>query len=73
MTILIKYKENHSKNTLDKSPLQVDNLIKRLCNEALQRRFEIKQRHQQPLQGGFAPKQGGFALLQRRFWVKQGG
>jgi len=38
----------------------------------LQGRFEIKPRHQKPLQGGFAPKQGGFVSLQRRFRVKQG-
>ena len=73
MTILIKYRENHPKFTLDKAPLQVDNLIKRLCNASLQRRFETKQRHQQPLQRGFASKQGGLDSLQGRYRVKSGG
>ncbi len=58
--------------TVDKAPLQVDNSIKQGCNASLQGRFEIKPRHQKPLQGGFAPKQGGFVSLQRRFRVKQG-
>ena len=65
-------REIRPKFTVDKAPLSVDNLIKRLCNEALQRRFEIKQRHQKPLQGGLRLKQSGFASLQRRLRVKQG-
>ena len=70
--ILINYKGNHPKYTLNKAPLQVDNLIKRLCNASLQRRFEIKQRYQKPLQGGFAPKRSGFESLQGRFRMKSG-
>ncbi len=47
--------------TVDKTPLSVDNSIKQGCNASLQRRFEIKRRHQKPMQGCFAHKQRGFA------------
>ena len=71
MIILINYRGSQPKFTVDKAPLSVDNSIKQVDNASLQGCFEIKQRHQKPLQGGFAPKQVGLASLQRRFRIKQ--
>ncbi len=57
MTFLHFDRVETSNFTVDKTPLSVDNSIKQGCNASLQRRFEIKQRHQKPLQGDFAAKQ----------------
>jgi hypothetical protein len=53
--------------------MQVDNSIKQGCNASLQGRFEIKQRDQKPLQGGFAPKQRWLCFIAEAFSGKTGG
>ena len=60
------------KNTVDKAPMSVDNLIKQVDFTSLQGCFGKKPREQKPLQSGFYPEQSGKNILQRCFKMKSG-